>query len=87
MSDQAEVERLRASVIVNGALIQALLEELPLPILEAIGKNIEFKFEHFTVRTINSTMPESFVEAQKSSANAWLSQLKEILQRRAHSKA
>jgi hypothetical protein len=87
VSNQAEIERLRASVIVNGALIQALLEELPLTVLEAIGKNIEFKFEHFTVRTINSTMPESFLEAQKSSANAWLSQVRDILQKRAHPKA
>lgn len=51
MSESDEIERLRACIIVDRALIQAIPEELPLLTLEAINANVTFKFEHFTVRT------------------------------------
>ena len=80
MNQDDDIERLRASLIVLQALQQAMLEELPPDILKSIERNISFKFEHFTVRTINSTMPELFVKAQKSAAEAWLTQIRKTLE-------
>jgi hypothetical protein len=82
MSDKDEIEKLRACITVDRAIIQAMLEELPVSILEALNANITFKLEHFTVRTIYSTMPEAFVEAQRDSANAWISTLQVTLAKR-----
>lgn len=82
MTDKDEIERLRACLIVNGAIIQAILEELPISILESLTANIAFKLEQFTVRSIYSTMPEAFVEAQRESANAWVSHAQSTLEKR-----
>jgi hypothetical protein len=82
VTEKKEIELLRACVIVDRVLFQAVPEELPVGVLEAIKRNVAVKFEAFTVRTINSPMPEPFVDAQKANATAWSETLDEILDRR-----
>lgn len=68
---ESEIERLRASVIVDAAVLQAIIEGLPPSQRSAVCADIVGKLEQFTVRTLNSTMPESFSAAQQERAAAW----------------
>lgn len=68
-----DIEKLRASLLVNCAILQAIIEEWPADTAASLEANISSKLEQFTVRSLNSTMPEAFVEAQRESALAWAS--------------
>ncbi|WP_428414419.1 hypothetical protein [Methylibium sp.] len=76
MEIESEIERLRAALIVDRAVIQSMLDAWPAANLPLLAANVEGKLEQFTVRSLNSTMPEAFFAAQQEHAEAWLSVLR-----------
>lgn len=67
-----EIERLRAAAIVDRAVIQAVIESLPAEQRVAVAVKAHQALERFTARTLASTMPEPFAQAQQASAEAWI---------------
>lgn len=72
MNVEFEIERLRAIAIVSGTVVQAVIERMPQDWRMQLAADLRGKLEHFTVRTLNSSMPEDFVTAQSRHAAAWI---------------
>lgn len=75
---EADIEKLRAALIVDAAVLQSLIECLPQTLRLAVCADVVSKMEQFSVRTLNSTMPEAFASAQQERANAWTATLTRI---------
>jgi len=75
MTLEDEIERLRAAVIVDSVLLESMLESMPRAMQTDFAQRVRFKLEHFTARTLNSSMPEAFAAAQSTAAEAWLTVL------------
>lgn len=79
MNLEAEIERLRAMRTVDRKVMEAIIETMIPPQKLLLWSAAQRGLEAFTVRALNSSMPEAFVSAQNESAAAWLADLPTLI--------